>query len=57
VNWAIHAYLLKGVCLGFEIVDGKDINTFFIIDLLIIRIGIEIEKAHTKSTKVGTKQV
>jgi len=51
VSWAIHLYLIKGVCLGFEIVDGEDINTFLIIDLFIVRIGIEIEKANKKSSK------
>jgi len=51
VSWAIHLYFLKGVCLGFEIVDGENTNTFFIIDLFIIRIGLEIENANKKSTK------
>jgi len=38
-NWAIWLHFIKGVSLGFEIVDEGD-ESFFVIDLLIIRLGI-----------------
>jgi len=43
VNWAIWLHLIKGVSLGFEIVDEGDEN-FFVIDLLIVRLGIVWEQ-------------
>jgi hypothetical protein len=41
-NWAVFLHLIKGVSLGFEIVD-EDSESFFVIDLLIVRIGIAWE--------------
>ena len=43
MNWAIHLHLIKGCCLGFEIVDETEDSWFFVIDLFIVRIGVEIE--------------
>jgi len=41
-NWAVFLHLIKGVSLGFEIVE-EDGESFFIIDILIVRIGIAWE--------------
>ena len=43
MNWAVWVYLIKGVSLGFEIVDEGGEN-FFVIDLFILRIGLEFER-------------
>jgi hypothetical protein len=41
-NWALFLHLIKGVSLGFEIVEDGD-ESFFVIDLLIVRLGIAWE--------------
>jgi len=46
VSWAIHFHLIKGFCLGFEIVDETEGIWFIVVDVFILRIGIEIEKAN-----------
>ena len=42
MNYAIFFHLIKGVSLGFEIVDDGE-ESFFVLDLLIVRIGIAWE--------------
>ena len=44
MNWAIHLSLINGVSAGIEIVDEYEEVWFVVIDLLILRIGVEIEK-------------
>ena len=46
MNWAIHLCLITGVSLGFELVDEDTDRMYFVIDLFIFRIGIEIEKTN-----------
>jgi hypothetical protein len=46
MNWAIHLCLINGVALGIEIVDDYEHTWVLVIDLLIVRIGVEIEKAN-----------
>jgi hypothetical protein len=41
MNFAIHLYLIKGVMLGFEIVEEADESNWLVIDLLICRIMFE----------------
>ena len=41
MNFAIHLYLIKGVMLGFEIVEEVDESNWVVIDLLVCRIMIE----------------
>ena len=43
---AIHLCFINGVALGVEVVDDYDHAWILVIDLLILRIGIEIEKAN-----------
>jgi hypothetical protein len=45
VNWAVHLCLINGVALGIEVVDDYIDTWVLVIDLFIIRIGIEIEKS------------
>jgi hypothetical protein len=45
VNWAVHLCLINGVALGIEVVDEYEDTWVLVIDLLILRIGIEIEKS------------
>jgi len=46
VSWAVHLCLINGVALGIEVVDDYEDTWVIVIDLLILRIGIEIEKAN-----------
>lgn len=45
MNWAIHLSFINGVAAGIEVVDEYEEVWIVVIDLLILRIGIEIEKA------------
>jgi hypothetical protein len=47
MNWAIHLCFINGVALGIEIVEDYEDTWVLVIDLLIVRIGVEIEKAHS----------
>ena len=38
---AIHLYLLKGVMLGFEMVETVDNEKYIVFDLLILRVMVE----------------
>ena len=44
MSWAIHLSFINGVAAGIEVVDEYKESWFIVIDLLIVRIGIEIEK-------------
>jgi hypothetical protein len=44
VNWAIHLCFINGVALGIEVVDDYEESWVLVIDLLILRIGVEIER-------------
>ena len=44
MNWAIHLSLINGVALGIEIVDDYEEVWVVVIDLFILRIGVEIER-------------
>ena len=46
MSWAIHLCFINGVALGIEIVDDYEDMWVIVIDLLILRIGIQIEKAN-----------
>lgn len=41
MNFAIHLHFIKGVMLGFEMVDEVDGSNWIVIDLLICRVMIE----------------
>ena len=41
MNFAIHLYFIKGVMLGFEIVEGVDGSNWVVVDLVICRIMLE----------------
>jgi hypothetical protein len=47
VNWAIHLSLINGVAAGIEVVDDYEESWIVVIDLLILRIGIEIERTNS----------
>jgi hypothetical protein len=47
VNWAIHLSLINGVALGIEVVDDYEEAWIVVIDILILRIGIEIERTNS----------
>ena len=47
MNWAIHLSLINGVALGIEIVDDYEEVWVLVIDLLILRIGVEIERTNS----------
>ena len=44
MSWAIHLCFINGVALGIEVVDDYEDMWVIVIDLLILRIGIQIEK-------------
>jgi len=44
VNWAIHLCFINGVALGIEVIDDYEEAWVLIVDLLILRIGVEIER-------------
>jgi len=44
VSWAVHLCLINGVAVGIEVVDDYEDTWVIVIDLFILRIGIEIEK-------------
>jgi len=44
VSWALHLCLINGVALGIEVIDDYVDTWVLIIDLFIVRIGVEIEK-------------
>jgi len=46
VSWALHLCLINGVALGIEIIDDYVDTWVLIIDLFIVRIGVEIEKTN-----------
>jgi len=46
VSWALHLCLINGVALGIEVIDDYVDTWVLIIDLFIVRIGIEIEKTN-----------
>jgi hypothetical protein len=47
VNCAVHLCLINGVAVGVEVVDDYADIWVIVIDLLILRIGIEIEKPNS----------
>jgi len=47
VNWAIHLSLINGVALGLEVVDDYEEVWLVVIDIFILRIGIEIERTNS----------
>lgn len=46
MSWALHLCLINGVALGIEVVDDFEDRWVLVIDLLIVRIGVEIEKTN-----------
>jgi hypothetical protein len=44
VSWAIHLCFINGVALGIEVIDDYEEAWILIVDLLILRIGVEIER-------------
>jgi hypothetical protein len=44
VSWAIHLCFINGVALGIEVIDDYEEAWVLIVDLLILRIGVEIER-------------
>lgn len=44
MNWAIHLCFINGVALGIEVIDDYEEAWVLIVDLLILRIGVEIER-------------
>lgn len=44
MSWAVHLCFINGVALGIEVVDDYEDMWVIVIDLLILRIGIQIEK-------------
>ena len=44
MSWALHLCLINGVALGIEVIDDYVDTWVLIIDLFIVRIGVEIEK-------------
>ena len=44
MSWALHLCLINGVALGIEVIDDYVDTLVLIIDLFIVRIGVEIEK-------------
>lgn len=44
MSWAVHLCFINGVALGVEVVDDYEDCWVLVIDLLIFRIGVEIEK-------------
>lgn len=44
MSWAVHLCLINGVAVGIEVVDDYEDTWVIVIDLFILRIGIEIEK-------------
>jgi len=46
VSWAIHLCFINGVALGIEVVDEYEDRWVLVVDLLILRIGVEIERTN-----------
>ena len=46
MNWALHLCLINGVAVGIEVVEDYEDRWVLVIDLLIVRIGVEIEKTN-----------
>ena len=46
MSWAIHLCFINGVALGIEVVDDYEDRWVLVIDLLILRIGVEIERTN-----------
>lgn len=44
MSWAVHLCFINGVAVGIEVVDDYEDMWVIVIDLLILRVGIQIEK-------------